>query len=65
MRDGDGGIGTAAAPKLTGVGALYDREKLLALLNQPNARMIAGGMPATNLKKEDMQALIAYVRSLK
>jgi mono/diheme cytochrome c family protein len=34
-------------------------------LKQPTTKMTAGGMPATNLKDEDMKALVAYVRSLK
>ncbi len=62
---GDGGVGTAAAPKLIGVGAKYSSEKLQALLKQPNSKMTAGGMPATDLKDEEMKALVAYVRSLK
>jgi ubiquinol-cytochrome c reductase cytochrome b subunit len=62
---GDAGVGTAAAPKLIGVGAKYSSEKLQALLKQPNSKMTAGGMPATDLKDEDMKALVAYVRSLK
>jgi len=63
---GDGGIGTAAAPKLIGVGAKYDGQKLEALLKQPTNKMTAGGMPATtDLKDEDMKALVAYVESLK
>jgi ubiquinol-cytochrome c reductase cytochrome b subunit len=63
---GDGGVGTAAAPKLIGVGAKYDGAKLEALLKQPNSKMTAGGMPATtDLKDEDMKALVAYVQSLK
>jgi ubiquinol-cytochrome c reductase cytochrome b subunit len=63
---GDGGVGTAAAPKLIGVGAKYDSEKLEALLKQPTSKMTAGGMPATtDLKEEDMKALVAYLQSLK
>jgi len=62
---GDGGVGTAAAPKLIGVGAKFDSERLTGLLKQPTSKMTAGGMPATNLKDEDMKALVAYVRSLK
>ena len=62
---GDNGIGTAAAPKLTGVGAKYDAAKLQALLVKPTAKMTAGGMPAITLSKDDMQLLIAYLQSLK
>lgn len=62
---GDNGVGTAAAPKLTGVGTKYDNEKLEAVLRQPTDKMTAGGMSATDLKNEDMKALVAYVQSLK
>jgi ubiquinol-cytochrome c reductase cytochrome b subunit len=62
---GDNGMGTAAAPKLIGVGAKYDPEKLESILKQPTSKMTAGGMPPVELKDEDMKALIAYLESLK
>jgi ubiquinol-cytochrome c reductase cytochrome b subunit len=62
---GDNGIGTAAAPKLTGAGAKHDAAKLQALLVKPTAKMTEGGMPALNLSKDEMQLLIAYLQSLK
>ena len=36
---GDNGIGTAAAPKLIGVGSKYDAAKLEALLHNPTDKM--------------------------
>jgi mono/diheme cytochrome c family protein len=62
---GDNGVGTAAAPKLVGVGAKYDAAKIAALLHTPTAQMTAGGMPPVELKDADMKPLIAYLQSLK
>jgi ubiquinol-cytochrome c reductase cytochrome b subunit len=62
---GDGGVGTAAAPALIGVGAKFSSDQLAALLKHPTAKMTAGGMPSVNLPDDDMKALIAYVESLK
>ena len=62
---GDNGIGTAAAPKLIGVAARYDPAKIEALLRHPTDKMTQGGMPAVELKDEDMKALIAYLQELK
>ncbi len=62
---GDNGIGTAAAPKLTGVVNKFDAQKLEALLKHPSAAMSKGGMTPTDLNGDDLKALIAYVESLK
>jgi ubiquinol-cytochrome c reductase cytochrome b subunit len=62
---GDGGVGTAAAPKLVGVSAKYDSIKLEELLKHPTAKMTAGGMPSPDLKDDEMKQLIAYLQSLK
>lgn len=62
---GDGGIGTAAAPKLIGVGTRYGNEKLSALLLHPTKKMTDGGMPQIDLNDEDMKVLVAYLESLK
>jgi ubiquinol-cytochrome c reductase cytochrome b subunit len=62
---GDNGIGTPAAPKLIGVAAKYDSKKLEAILKQPTTAMAQGGMTPTELKDEDLKALIAYLESLK
>ena len=61
---GDNGVGSAAAPKLTGVGAKFDAARLESLLRKPSNMMSAGGMPAVDLKDDDLKALIAYLRSL-
>jgi ubiquinol-cytochrome c reductase cytochrome b subunit len=62
---GDNGVGTAAAPKLIGVGRKYDPSQLEILLRKPNEKMTAGGMPAVELKGHEMSALVAYLRSLR
>ena len=62
---GDNGIGTAAAPKLIGVGSKYNAVKLEALLHHPTEKMTQGGMPAVELKDDEMKALISYLQSLK
>jgi len=41
---GEGGIGTAAAVALTGVGVKYSESHLEALLHAPNSKMTGGGM---------------------
>jgi ubiquinol-cytochrome c reductase cytochrome b subunit len=62
---GDGGVGTVAAPKLVGVSVKFDSKRLEAILRQPSTAMTHGGMTPTDLKDEDLKALIAYVESLK
>ena len=62
---GDNGVGTVAAPKLIGVGEKYDSSQLESLLHKPTEKMTAGGMPVVDLKEEEMQALVLYLRSLK
>ncbi len=62
---GDGGTGTAAAPKLIGISSRYSAPQVEALLKSPTAKMAAGGMPTPQLKPEEMDALVAYLESLK
>lgn len=61
---GEGGIGTAAAGPLTGVGQKYKDAQLLALLRAPDSKMINGGMTPVDLKQDDLEALAAYLRQL-
>jgi ubiquinol-cytochrome c reductase cytochrome b subunit len=58
---GETGMGTAAAPSLAGVTSKFPEAQLIALLHNPNAKMRAGGMPATDLSASDMSALLAYL----
>jgi len=62
---GDGGVGTAAAPVLIGVGTKLPPDQLAELFKHPTAKMTAGGMPPIDLPPDDVKALIAYVESLK
>src|SRR6266567_1917719 len=62
---GDNGTGSAAGPKLIGVGNKFDNQKLEALLKRPSTAMSQGGMTPTDLNGEELKALIAYVGSLK
>ena len=62
---GDGGAGSAAAPKLVGATAQKSSDELMSLLKKPTPKMIDGGMQAVNVSDEDLKALVAYIKSLK
>ena len=62
---GDGGVGTAAAPALVGIGKKFSPDQLAELFKHPTAKMNAGGMPPIDLPPDDLKALIAYVENLK
>ena len=62
---GDGGVGTAAAPALIGIASKFSPDQLAELFKHPTAKMTAGGMPPIDLPPDDLNALIAYVESLK
>lgn len=62
---GNGGVGTAAAGPLLGTGQKYTTDQIIALLKAPNTAMTNGGMPALELKKEDLEALAAYLHQLR
>lgn len=62
---GDNGEGTAAAPKLTGVGGKYSSTQIESLIRKPNDKMTAGGMPAVDLPEDQIKLLVAYLESLK
>lgn len=62
---GDNGVGTAAAPKLIGVGQKYSSSQIEALLHNPTAKMTQGGMPTIDLPPDQLNLLIAYLESLK
>jgi ubiquinol-cytochrome c reductase cytochrome b subunit len=62
---GDGGVGTAAAPGLVGIGTKFSPDQLAELFKHPTAKMNAGGMPPIDLPPDDLKALIAYVENLK
>jgi len=63
---GTGGMeGTAAAPSLTATASELPPNMLKKLLQHPSEAMRAKGMPAVNLSDSDLDALIAYIRSLR
>jgi mono/diheme cytochrome c family protein len=62
---GDSGIGTAAGPKLIGVGEKHDSLQLESLLRNPTKKMTTRGMPPVDLKDKEMKAMVAYLQSLK
>jgi ubiquinol-cytochrome c reductase cytochrome b subunit len=61
---GEAGVGGGIGPRLVGVGKKYDAAKIASLLKTPTPAMTAGGMPAVDLKPEELDALIAYLQSL-
>lgn len=61
---GDGGVGTAAAGPLIGIGQKYTDPQLIDLLHSPNIKMTAGGMTPLDLKQDDTEALVTYLRQL-
>jgi ubiquinol-cytochrome c reductase cytochrome b subunit len=62
---GDGGVGTAAAPALVGIGTRLSSDQLGELFKHPTGKMTGGGMSPIDLPPDDLKALIAYVKSLK
>jgi ubiquinol-cytochrome c reductase cytochrome b subunit len=62
---GEGGIGSAVAPRLIGVGARFTPDRIAAMLRQPTARMTASGMRSVEVTDDEMKALVAYLGSLK
>jgi mono/diheme cytochrome c family protein len=62
---GVGGVqGTVAAPGLAGTASILPASTLENLLRHHSIQMQKGGMPLTNMNARDMQALVAYVRSM-
>lgn len=61
---GDGGIGSAVAPRLIGVGARFTPARLAMMLRERTARMTAGGMRSVEVPDDEMKALVAYLDSL-
>jgi mono/diheme cytochrome c family protein len=62
---GVGGLtGSVAAPPLAGTASILPANVLENLLRHHSIRMQQGGMPLTNMKTEDLHALVAYIRSM-
>ncbi len=60
-----GGIGGTTGPNLDGVGKKYDAEKLREILLNPKTLNPNTVMPPFEGSEEDLQALIAYLQSLR
>ncbi len=58
---GEVGLGTPAAPNLTGITTKIPQPQLIELLHHPNAAMLAGHMPAVDISAPEMSALLAYL----
>ena len=61
---GQAGVGTARVPPLAGLVAGQSDQQLLKLVEHPNAKMRAGGMPPSTGSQAEESSLIAYIRSL-
>lgn len=62
---GLGGLsGTVAAPGLAGTASILPAKTLEDLLRHHSKSMQRGGMPLTNMNSQDLNALIAFIRSL-
>ena len=61
---GIGGVGTKTGPALAAFSKTLTPAALTSLLQHPNQKMKAGGMPATNMSAADMSALVAYLQHL-
>ena len=62
---GDDARGTDSAPSLIGVAGKYPNGQLRSLLKTPNAKMSDGGMQPLDAPDPDVDALVAYMESLK
>lgn len=62
---GENGVGTSAAPKLSGATAQKSAEELANLLRRPTPKMIEGEMKPVDVSEDDLKALVAYIKSLK
>jgi mono/diheme cytochrome c family protein len=60
-----GGIGGRTGPSLDGTGEKYDAEKLREILLNPQTLNPNTVMPAFEGSEEDLDALVAYLLSLK
>lgn len=61
---GAGAVGTKTAPSLMAFSKTLTPAALANLLEHPNKKMQAGGMPATNISAPEMSALVTYLQNL-
>lgn len=62
---GENGEGTDAGSELKGIGSKHDQAALAKLLREPTKDMVDGDMDPVELPDDEMNALIAYLNSLK
>jgi ubiquinol-cytochrome c reductase cytochrome b subunit len=62
---GEGGVGTAIAPSLMGVGSKFPPYKLASIIRNPPPQIASAGMPSFDLSDSQMKALVDYLDSLK
>ncbi len=60
----EGVDGTVAAPGLAGTASMLPAPMLEGLLKHYSAQMRKGGMPPTNFNAKQMEAVVAYIRSM-
>jgi ubiquinol-cytochrome c reductase cytochrome b subunit len=61
---GEAGAGTARVPSLAGLVAKRSDAQLTKLLQAPDAKMKAGGMPPLVAPPKEVSSVVAYLRSL-
>ena len=61
---GPGGTGTSKAPALATFSKTITPAALTSLLQHPNHKMQAGGMPPANMSAADISALVAYLQNV-
>ena len=60
-----GALGTPIAPDLSRIGARYSRAYLMRWLRDPSAHVPTASMPTLELSEEQVEALAAYLSSLR
>ncbi|HBH01942.1 MAG: hypothetical protein A2W08_06030 [Candidatus Rokubacteria bacterium RBG_16_73_20] len=60
-----GAMGTPIGPSLTGLGARWSRDEIERWLRDPSARRPRAHMPRLELSEDQVQALGAYLSSLR
>ena len=61
---GEAGAGTARVPPMAGLIANHSDAQLAKLLQSPDAKMQAGGMPPLQAPPNEVSSVVAYLRSL-
>lgn len=62
---GDGGVGSAMAPALVGIGSKFSNDQLTSIIRKPPPKIASAGMPSFSLSDSQMNELLQYLDSLK